>query len=157
MNAGGCRWVLAASPLLLFVLSGCGSSAGRCPLYGRVEVDGAAVSHGSISFLPAPGNSGPAANTAIVDGEYRFTKESGPHCGPHRVVIDIDPYPGEAAAGEKAGQHVKTVGNTAAGARPRPPRPSRAKVTPTAKRHWEVEYTVPDNGDYGKDFELKGF
>lgn len=155
MNAAGCRCVLAALTLSLFVFSGCGSSTGRCPLYGRVEVDGAAVAHGSISFLPAAGNAGPAANTAIVDGEYRFTKETGPHRGPHRVVIDVDPYPGEAAAGQKAGQDGKAVGNKAAGAQARLSRPPRGKVTPTAKRHWEIEYTVPENGDYGKDFELK--
>jgi len=155
MNAAGCRCVLAALSFSLLVFSGCGSSTGRRPLHGRVEIDGVAVTRGSISFLPAAGNPGPAANTVIVDGEYRFTGESGPYCGPHRVVIDIDPYPGEAAAtGQEAGQDVKAVGKKAAGARARRPRPSRAKVTPTAKRHWEVEYTVPENGEYGKDFEL---
>jgi hypothetical protein len=130
-------------------------------VHGRVEVDGVAVAHGSISFLPAPGSSGPAANTVIVDGEYRFTEDSGPCCGPHRVLIDVDSQLGEGKpTGQKAAQGGKRSDIRATGKAMRAgagrPRPSRGTVQQTAKLHWEVEHTVPDDGKCRKDFHLKG-
>ncbi|MFH1266075.1 MAG: hypothetical protein ABIK89_10135 [Planctomycetota bacterium] len=109
-----------------------------------------AIPHGSIRFLPAPGNSGPAASTTIVDGEYRFTDESGPHGGPHQVCIDVDLHLGTGkAAGQQGAQAVKP----AVGKGIRPPSPD-AKTKPPAKSRWEVEYTVPEDGVLRKDFDL---
>ena len=156
MNAGRCRNALAALSLALLLCCGCGRSTARRPLHGRVEIAGVAVSRGSISLLPAAGNSGPAANAVILDGEYRFTGASGPHAGPHRVLIDIDARPGaDQKTGKGAPGDVKRVdlGTANAAAERRPPSP--AEVAKTTKRHWEVEYTVPESGECRKDFELE--
>ncbi|HUT91276.1 MAG TPA: hypothetical protein VMY37_17385 [Thermoguttaceae bacterium] len=126
-------------------------------MQGRVAIDGVAVERGSISLLPAAGNSGPAANAVIVDGEYRFTTESGPYGGPHRVLIDVDSEPGgNGATGQDDPAGVKAVDVKAIGARAQRARPSRAPVEQTAKRHWEIEFTVPEKGEFCKDFDLKG-
>ncbi len=75
---------------VLFVL-GCGSQAGlqRIAVYGTVSRNGKSVQQGSISFLPAEGHTGPAANGAISGGEYSFSTENGPTAGPHRVVVRV--------------------------------------------------------------------
>ena len=157
MHAGRRRCGLAALSFSLVVVCGCGSSTDRRPLQGRVEIDGVAIERGSISLLPAAGNSGPAANAVIVDGEYRFTSESGPYGGPHRVLIDVDSEPGgDGTTGQDAPADVKAVDLKAIGARADRARPSRAAVKQTTKRHWEVEYTVPEDGETRKDFDLEG-
>lgn len=75
--------------LALAVSAGCGGPQGptRIAVKGKIEQGGKPVPVGSISYLPAPGNAGPAANTSIKDGEYRFTKEDGPITGAHVVEI----------------------------------------------------------------------
>ena len=129
--------VVLSLSFLLFV--GCRSETDRRPMRGRVEIDGVAVTRGSIGFRPAPGNSGPAASAAIVDGEYRFTDETGPHDGPHRVVIDVQP---------------PTAGDAASG--PRKAAGARTASGGPGLRHFEVDYTVPAGGECHKDFELEG-
>ena len=157
MHAGRRRCGWAALSFSLVVVCGCGSSTDRRPLQGRVEIDGVAVERGSISLLPAAGNPGPAANAAIVDGEYRFTTESGPYGGPHRVLIDVDSEPGgDGATGQDAPAGVKAVDVKAIGARAQRARPSRAAVKQATKIHWEIEFTVPENNEPRKDFDLKG-
>ncbi len=156
MHAVRRRYGLAALWLSLVVLSGCGSSTDRRPLHGRVEIDGVAVERGLISLLPAAGNSGPAANGVIVDGEYRFTTESGPYCGPHRVLIDVDSLHGEErATGQDGPGDIKTVDVKRTGVRAERSRPSREAVDETTKRHWQIEFTVPENGEPRKDFDLE--
>ncbi len=122
-------------------------------MQGRVDVDGTPIAHGSMSLLPAEGNSGPAANTTIVDGEYMFSHETGPHSGPHRVLIDVDTLPAAGPAMEKneAGQDFKAVN-------PRASRSARKapQAKPVEKRRWELPYTVPLDGPVQKDFHLDG-
>ena len=149
----GRRWhLLAALWLASLGLAGCNSEAARRPMRGRVEIDGEAVTRGSIGFRPAPGNSGPAASAPIVDGEYQFSDETGPHDGPHRVVIDVEP-PAEddATSGTAASAPRK-----AAGARTRQAPGARAAANRPVRRHWEVDYTVPAGGECRRDFELEG-
>jgi len=142
--------VAILSTAVLF-FGGCSPSTARRPLYGRVEIDGQAITHGSISLLPAKGNSGPAANTTIIDGEYAFTNENGPHSGPHRVIIDVDTLPGNQPSEEmKASQDLKSVQPPAARSGRSAPR-----EPPTAKRHWEFEYVVPRDDPSQKDFDLE--
>lgn len=151
------RWVAVSLSLLL--LSGCGSKTDRRALHGRVQIDGEAIAQGSISFLPAKGSSGPAANTAVVDGEYGFTDETGPYSGPHRVLIDVDPQPRPDEAEEEGpAEDVKAIDVNAARAGAARSRPPRLRGEPTTKgstkRHWELEYTVPEDGENRKDFDL---
>jgi len=152
MDAGRCRYGWVALSLSLVVLWGCGPSGDRRPLRGRVEIDGVAVEQGSISLLPAEGNPGPAANGVIVDGAYRFTTETGPRAGPHRVLIDVESPPG--------GQDASGAGNTRdvkrTGARAERARPPGAGAGQATKLHWEIEFTVPEDGAPRKDFDLRG-
>ena len=136
----------------ILCLVGCGSEqSNRHALRGSVVVEGVAVAKGSISFLPARGNSAQPAHTSIEDGEYRFTKANGPFSGAHRVVIGIKTSPDDepTAVEEVAGQGIKEAA---------PPRsPNRFPKTPVpTKLQWEVEYTIPEKGSEQKDFDLRG-
>lgn len=135
-----------------------GSSADRRPLHGRVEVGGVGVARGSISFLPTAGNSGPAATASIVDGGYNFTKESGPHGGPHRVLIDIDLLPDqdEIALPEQSNRDMKRIDVSAFQERSAERGPLTEQTQRSTKRHWEVECGVPEEGGDRKDFVLDG-
>lgn len=145
----------------LFLLSslcflGCSGSdePRRHALSGTVVVEGTAVAAGTISFLPSPGNSAQPAHTSIKDGKYRFQQDNGPYSGAHRVVIGIksiaDKEPNPETGGEEfAGQGIKE-----AAAPRRQANDQRAPVS--TKLQWEVEYTVPEDGDDKKDFELGG-
>jgi len=68
--------------------AGCGRSGPR-----RIAVEGTATFQGTpveealISFLPAKGRPGPAANAVVEDGQYRFSRQNGPTAGPHRVIV----------------------------------------------------------------------
>jgi hypothetical protein len=135
-----------------------GASADRRPLHGRVQVDGVSVAYGSISFLPTAGNSGPAANASIVDGEYRYTKESGPRGGPHRVLIDIDSLPGQdpAPVPDQPMRDMKRIDVSSFQERVAEHGPVTEQPQRSTKRHWELEYEVPEDGADRKDFELGG-
>jgi len=135
-----------------------GSSTARRSLHGRVQVDRVGIARGSISFLPTAENSGPAANTAIVNGEYRFSKETGPYCGSHRVLIDVDAPSGEedVLTDHESAQVDKRIDGEAFLARNKQLGSSRKQAKRTIKRHWEIEYTVPDDGEDRKDFDLSG-
>jgi len=134
------------------------ASADRRPLHGRVEVDGVRIAHGSIRFLPAAGNSGPAANASIVNGRYDFTEQTGPRSGPHRVLIDMYTPPGQADASafEQPMQDMKKVtAGTLQGARAGTKPPAAEQTERSTRRHWELEYTIR-NDEERKDFGLEG-
>ena len=84
---------LAIMVVALFTLTGCGSRSKveRLAIHGLVVIDGELVQQGSISFLPTKGTSGPAANTSINSGQYRFSTRTGPVVGTHEVLISIAP------------------------------------------------------------------
>ena len=129
----------------LLVAMGCGSQSGRerIAVYGTVMMDGKNVEHGSISFLPAEGHTGPAANGAISNGEYRFTADNGPTAGPHRVLVGVAPAKNDSAGGKfpvakgdaagRSGGSVKTAGRSG---------------------RWEFEIPVSKE-DREQDFELE--
>ncbi|MGO9110998.1 MAG: hypothetical protein ACLP9L_17385 [Thermoguttaceae bacterium] len=79
--------LLGLTPLLF----GCGRGKGvdRFPVHGTVtRADGEKVSGScSITFLPAKGWTGPAANTALVEGSYKFDRSDGPTTGLHTVIV----------------------------------------------------------------------
>jgi len=42
---------------------------------------------GSITFLPATGQPGPAATTKLAEGSYQFNRSNGPTVGPHVLIV----------------------------------------------------------------------
>ena len=114
--------------VFLSTLAGCGGgNTGRVAFRGMVTRDGAPVPSGLVSFQPAAGIKGPAANAEIADGEYRFSNLDGPAPGPHRVLVNV-----------------AVSGNKAAGA--------ARQVEPT---RWEFDVNVQETGDFSADFELE--
>lgn len=96
--------------LSVFATLGCGGGydgPDRYALYGTVTREGEPLREGTIQLTPNGG--GPAAMTAITEGEYEFTAETGPVVGDHEVKIirflekppipegvapkDVDPLP----------------------------------------------------------------
>src|SRR5687767_11663369 len=92
---------------MLVAALGCGGDGlARVAVEGSVSQGGQPLSAGVISFLPAAGNNGPAANTDIVEGRYRFDRTNGPIAGAHRVLVR-PASGGKAAAMEKSKQTSK--------------------------------------------------
>lgn len=81
----GLSWATVCGGILL--VAGCGAPSGpeRIPIMGNVVREGELVDTGTIQFVPSGG--GPAAQTAIKDGRYQFTKENGPVEGKQTVNI----------------------------------------------------------------------
>ncbi len=85
------RIVVSVCCLGLVAVLGCGGGAGDVDRYdvsGTVTFDGKPVPSGTITFLPAQGNTGPGGNANIKDGKYDTAIDGkGPTGGPHDVVI----------------------------------------------------------------------
>jgi hypothetical protein len=114
--------------LALIACAGCGEAdGGRIAFSGRVTRGDEPVPQGFVSFHPAEGHTGPAANADIKDGVYRFTASDGPLPGPHRATVTIPPL------GSKA------VGAAAAS------EPSK----------WEFDVLVAESGEFEADFHLE--
>lgn len=112
---------------LSVLFAGCGGGeTGRVAFSGRVTRQGEPISNGFLTYRPAEGHTGPAANTDIVDGVYRFTSSDGPFPGPYLVTVSV-----------------ATVGSKAAG---------RA-LTVDASR-WEFEVLVRADREFSADFQL---
>jgi hypothetical protein len=74
--------------LTLALLSGCGPSGPeRASVSGKVTLNGQAIEQGTISFLPAEGNTGPSAGGIIANGRYDIKKQDGPVLGKSRVEL----------------------------------------------------------------------
>ena len=128
--------------LATLLLAGCSGSDGpeRVPLHGQVTRAGASVGRGTISLLPAEGQSGPAATTVIEEGRYEFTRSDGPVAGPHRVVISLAVDEKEAPASPPAP----------------PPGPAGKAASPakSSARRWELRVDVPEKGPFEHDITL---
>jgi hypothetical protein len=79
----------SAIALTLSALLGCSKSGvERIDLSGTATYAGQPVPVGTISFLPAPGNTGPGGSAEIKDGKYDTASAGmGPTAGPHVVSI----------------------------------------------------------------------
>lgn len=128
-------WPLRVGLIVVGLLCGCGSEDGpkRIPVHGTVEWSAKAVPDGSISFLPAEGLKGPAANAPIIEGGYDFTSENGPSPGPHRAVIGFVPPKSELLQSAPTGRGSQGQ--------------SRTK--------WEFDVVIPDEGSFEKSFTLE--
>ena len=75
--------------LLGICIAGCGGDSGpeRAVVFGKVTLDGAPVTEGSIAFIPMGQTTGPTAGASIQAGEYRTPAGTGPVLGSHRVEI----------------------------------------------------------------------
>jgi hypothetical protein len=116
----------------LTVLVGCseGTSLTRVPITGKVQVDGAPLTQGSIFFEPSSGHSGPAALTSVYDGAFSFSTENGPTPGKHTVRITATKLTG---AGGTSSSEIKG-GN---------------------EPEWTEEVDVPQEATFARDFMLK--
>jgi hypothetical protein len=80
-------WAIC-SAVLFFLTLGCGPAGPeRASVSGQVTLDGQAIEQGTISFLPAEGNAGPSAGSAITNGRYDIRKANGPVLGKARVEL----------------------------------------------------------------------
>ena len=145
------RLYLLPALFLAATVVGCGGSSepSRQALRGTVQIGGVEIEKGAISFLPTAGTSGPAAIGSIEGGSYRFTDETGPFPGPHKVLIDVDPPTEEPTAAIPSGPKGQLVEQA-----PPPSRYRRPVAPETSKVHFEQEYIVPSDGSATKDFEL---
>lgn len=89
---------------LIPMLSGCGRQTGpvRFAVEGTVTLDGQNLAAGVIRFIPAEGNSGPAAGAVIKDGVYKLAEGEGPIIGRQRVEIEATNHLGFEADDEQA-------------------------------------------------------
>ncbi len=158
-----CRLILLGA-LGLFCLVGCGESGPtRQPIYGSVTIDGAKLEHGAISLRPAAGTSAPAAVAPVENGKYRFTRKTGPLPGTYSIKINVDPESEQGNAIISKSTTGSTVpaakaevgpkgGSLEIPVRPRNRQSQPAKIQP--KLHWELQYTVPEDGSTEKNFDL---
>lgn len=110
-------------------LAGCGSDGPtRIPLSGKVTQGDQPVKQGAISLVPAVGHRGVAANTAIKDGRYQFTRDDGPGPGPYKVTVMVSLTKDELM--------------------------KRGQDQPAPQMQWEFEIQVPDSGSATEDFRL---
>jgi hypothetical protein len=80
------RFVLLSA---IVVIGGCRpqNEVSRLPVHGTVTTANGEKPNGSISFIPADGESGPAAMTVLTGGNYQFDRTNGPTAGPHQVIV----------------------------------------------------------------------
>ena len=117
---------------LCLALVGCGSDGPtRIPLSGKVTQGDQPVKQGAISLVPAEGHKGVAANTAIKDGRYEFTRDDGPGPGSYKVTVMTSLTKDELM---RRGQN---------------------QSTPAPQREWVFEIKVPSSGSPSEDFRLE--
>ena len=110
-------------------LAGCSAASewDRLPLYGKLNVASLPPEQftGSFSLVPLKGTLGPAANTAIRQGAYRFTTLTGPVPGKYRATVTTLP------GGSKLDSLPKSAGKSKPASQP-------------ARSHWtfDVEITA---------------
>ncbi len=118
---------------LLSLFCGCGSESRmtRLPMHGTVTMASGERLHGSITFNPAQGQSGPSATTKLDDGKYEFDRTNGPVAGPHTVIIKREISRTDSLRGIAAKQR---------------PRQNGAE--------WTLSADVSDKGQYLQDFTI---
>ena len=128
--------------LLTVLVAGCwgGDDVDRIAIQGEVLLDNAPLSQGTISILPAEGQSGPAATTTITGGRFEFDRQNGPSAGPHRVVINL-------VGGVDKPKLAAMKGRQGPGGAP-------SQATPPKRRRWEREVDVPKTGPFQYDVTL---
>jgi hypothetical protein len=135
---------------------GCAREPGptRVPLHGTVHVEGVRIEEGSLTLLPLPGHSAPAATTPIVGGSYAFTQATGPVPGPHRAVVGIS-RPADSAADADGSVAAGGVPDDAAiKAAPQAAAGRGGRASPARASQWELRLDVPAEGDHRADLDF---
>jgi hypothetical protein len=78
----------------LALLAGCSSGSGLYGISGTVDVDGAPLEKGSISFQPME-QQGTSTGSPVIGGKYQVPRDTGLAPGKYRVVINAA-VPGSA-------------------------------------------------------------
>jgi hypothetical protein len=115
------------------LVCGCQRAQGpeRMAVGGTVTRAGVPLATGLISFRPARGGNGPAANTSIQEGRYQFDATNGPTAGPHEVLI------------QKAFEGKPTAVT-----------PNEAAAAADVSLPWTFEIDVPANSRHEIPFQL---
>src|SRR5689334_15161517 len=70
------------------LLAATGCSSGHVPLTGEVSYDGTPIDEGTITFVPASGDTAAGKPSARIEGgKYKFDKETGPAPGKYTVEV----------------------------------------------------------------------
>jgi hypothetical protein len=126
---------------------GCGSDGpGRDALYGKIS--GADEEEGSITFVPLGEPARPSATTAIADGRYEFSSNTGPCSGLHRVLVRF----GEPRAQADSQPEQPKAGTDKILQIDRRQRRAIFQVPSFVEKTIEVE--VPENGRWELDIQL---
>jgi hypothetical protein len=123
------------------LLEGCGKGGVvRLPVHGTVALSNGEKFSGTIAFLPAEGNPGPAATATLSDGGYQFNRGDGPAAGPHRVIVrrTVSKRTLLESRGSKT-----------------PPASTATAAGAAAKMEWTLSADVADDGVYQCDFTLE--
>jgi hypothetical protein len=135
---------IAIAPLIvtaLWLMSGCGgSSQGPYAISGSVNVDGAPLEKGNISFQPTQQQ--PTSSGAVVSGgKFTVPRESGLMVGNYRVVVNAA-VPG-------------TGGQVNPEALPGdPPAPPKEMIPPDWNVASKQSIDVKSEGPFAFDFEI---
>jgi len=108
---GGGQWLIGILfGLAAGMLVGCGAKSGpvRLPIVGKVVASNGSLFTGTISFLPADGQSGVAANAAVKDGSFQFDTTNGPTSGKHKIVVMEVPSKAKSLAAIKSAEAAGT-------------------------------------------------
>lgn len=124
------RWFLILLAFPAFTLPGCGADDGlpRVAVTGSVMMNSEGLPAGGISFVPAEGHSGPAANGAVEEGYFAFSSSDGPVPGPHVCTITFTPTKDELIRLRADGKEIKTS--------------------------WEFPVTIPEKSSFERHFTL---
>jgi hypothetical protein len=115
------------------LLAGCGGSSNRKPLTGSIQGESR---NGTLVLVPAPGVSGPTAQTEIVSGKFRFDTTNGPATGQHIARVQLEPV-----APVTRTQNSKEV----------PLEPTGLAANPLGIEEFEVQVTIPESAPYQVD------
>jgi len=121
--------------------AGCGGdSLGRQPLSGSVNVNGAPLEKGAVSFQPV--DKGMPSGGKIAGGKYSIARKDGLPVGKYRVSINA-PVPG-------------TGGEAPAGAMPGEPLPPPQELIPPDWNTSSEHYVEVTTGKNEFNFDVKG-
>ena len=128
-------WRAAGTVLAVVFATGCSGSGDekRVEFKGSVSYRGRPLVRGTVSVLPAEGQSGAATMVVIEQGRFHFQKSDGPVPGPCRIVVLVNPEDWEAMV---------------------VPEDQRSMEPEPVTKRWEFRVDVPEESPFQHDLEL---